>query len=190
MHRHKHTHAQTQHAHNTHAHINTLACTHSTHIHASSSSSRHVLCRLLLQGQVWLSGCSTPPWRSSISSCIHLVQFTRSLHRSGAPPGGLLLPDGRHLISCFWMQWSGILQRCPSHCKHLCWSSTGSSPVLSRTTVLQHVSKADPQNVSQAPHLEGFHTSGYPAALLPRTLLRTGEQTSLTFETHASWWQC
>ena len=83
------------------------------------------------------------PGRSCISSC-HLLTperslFTRSLHRSGAPPGGLLLPDGQYLISCFWMQWSGILQRCPSHCKRLClsWSSTSSSPVLSRTTVFR-----------------------------------------------------
>ena len=57
--------------------------------------------------------------RSFISSFHSLTErslFTRSLHCSGTP---LLVPDDRHLINCFWMQWSGILQSCPSLCKRL-----------------------------------------------------------------------
>ena len=65
--------------------------------------------------------------------------LTTSHHCSGAPPGGLLLPLGRHFNTCFWMRLSGILQICPSHCRRLCFSlsSTGSSPVLSRIPVFR-----------------------------------------------------
>ena len=87
------------------------------------------ICSLLSQGQVrlgwWVAARHLR--RSLISSCQSFTPewslLTRSHHCSGAPPGGLLLPLGRHLSTCFWMRWSGILQTCSSHCRRLCLSS-------------------------------------------------------------------
>ena len=133
---------------------NHLYSTHSTHTwqthaHTPSSSCHHVLkdlgqdpgyCR---RGRLGWRIAARHPERSMINSCQSVTPerslLTTSHHRSGAPPGGLLLPLGWHFNTCFWMQLSGILQICPRHCSRLClsWSSTGSSPVLSRISVFR-----------------------------------------------------
>ena len=66
-------------------------------------------------------------------------QLMRSHQRinSGAPPDGLLLPLGLHLISCLLRPSVSILQTWPNHWRNLCLScsSTGNTPVLSQMSV-------------------------------------------------------
>ena len=135
---------------NTLAYLHSCSHTHTTHTHTHLHlllpcflgcwAKYVVYCRRVRLGW-WVAAHHLQ--QSLISSCQSLTPerslLTRSHHRSGVPPGGLLLWLGQHLSTCFWMQCSVILQICPSHCKCLClnWSSTGSSPVLSPVTVFR-----------------------------------------------------
>ena len=95
---------------------NHLYITHSTHTwqthaHTPSSSCHHVLkdlgqdpgyCR---RGRLGWRIAARHPERSMINSCQSVTPerslLTTSHHRSGAPPGGLLLPLGWHFNTCF-----------------------------------------------------------------------------------------
>ena len=83
----------------------------------------------------------------SFTTSCQLVSFVKSLlttstHLSGAPPGGLFFPRGRHFISCFWGRSSDILCTWPNHCNRFCLncSSIGNSPVSSRISVFRRLS--------------------------------------------------
>lgn len=111
--------------------------------------------RLLPWGQARLVNCSTPSRWSLINPC-QSVTPTRSLltasrHHNGAPSGALL-PLGQHFtVSGCDCHASTRYDPC-SHCSHLClnWSSTGSSPILSRVTALQSMFQwVTPQCVPQ-----------------------------------------
>ena len=93
-----------------------------THTHTHTSSCCHVLWARSVgychRGRLGWRVAARHPGRSIISSCHSLTPerslFTRSLHRSDASPGGLLLPDGQHLISSFWMRWQIFSRDAPT----------------------------------------------------------------------------
>ena len=148
---------------------------HATHTHTSSSSCHHVLkdvgrdpgyCRRdRLSWRITAHHLE----RSMINSCQSVTpekvsRLSTLHHHSGAPPGGLLLPLGRHFNPCFWMRLSGILQICPSHCRRLpqLVFHRQLSSFLKNLCVPQHVPVGDPH----AGHPSSTHTCTHTLMLM------------------------